>query len=69
MLSPEFDEYDENFISIIQDWSLRKGGELPLYHVENMIGKSDKQEFLKPAIHIIFFGECGFLLFTEKYTV
>ncbi len=31
-----------------------------------MIGKSDKQEFLKPAIHVIFFGEYGFFAVHRK---
>lgn len=35
MLEPDFEEEDENYIQLLQDWSLQKYGVLPLYHVEN----------------------------------
>lgn len=34
MLEPDLKEEDENYIQLLQDWSLRKYGILPLYHIE-----------------------------------
>lgn len=34
MLEPDFEEEDENYIQLLQEWSLKKHGVLPLYHVE-----------------------------------
>lgn len=35
MLEPDFTEEDNNYIQLLQEWSLRKNGTLPLYHVES----------------------------------
>lgn len=34
MLEPDFEEEDENYIQLLQKWSLQKYGSLPLYHVD-----------------------------------
>ena len=34
MLEPDLSEDDDNFIQWMQEWSLRRNGRLPLYHVE-----------------------------------
>lgn len=34
MLEPNFEENDDNYIQLLQEWSLQKNGTLPLYHVE-----------------------------------
>lgn len=34
LLEPDLSEEDENYIQLVQEWSLRKYGVLPLYHVE-----------------------------------
>lgn len=34
MLNLDFEEEDENYIQLLQEWSLQKNGFLPLYHVE-----------------------------------
>lgn len=34
MLEPNFEEEDENYIQLLQEWSLQKYGILPLYHVD-----------------------------------
>lgn len=35
MLEPDFKEEDDNYIQLLQEWSLQKYGILPLYHVED----------------------------------
>lgn len=35
MLEPDLEEEDENYIQLLQEWSLQKFGSLPLYHVED----------------------------------
>lgn len=34
MLEPDFEADDENYIQLLQEWSLQRNGILPLYHVE-----------------------------------
>lgn len=34
MLEPDLENEDDNYIQLLQEWSLRKYGILPLYHVE-----------------------------------
>lgn len=38
LLEPDLAEENENYIQLVQEWSLRKYGVLPLYHVERNMG-------------------------------
>lgn len=48
MLEPDLEEFGENYIMIIQEWSLKKYNELPMYHVDKF---SQSRKYQKGYIY------------------